>query len=63
MKYTIIIPESYQAHRANRLPNPEFATHTEAIRNALAISKACGKGVEIQRSPKPYKAKEIVLHG
>lgn len=63
MKYTVILPEAYQAHRASRLANPEFATHQEAVRNALAISKACGRGVEIQRSPKPYKSTEIVLHG
>lgn len=61
MKYIVILPECYQAHRPARLANPEFKNHQEAVRNAIAISKVTGVGVEIKRFPKPYTRKEMVL--
>lgn len=61
MKYIVILPECYQAHRPARLANPEFKDHQEAVRNAIAISKVTGVGVEIKRFPKPYTRKEMVL--
>ncbi|HCY74235.1 MAG TPA: hypothetical protein DHU75_09350 [Rikenellaceae bacterium] len=61
MKYIVILPECYQAHRPARLANPEFKDHREAVRNAIAISKVTGVGVEIKRFPKPYTRKEMVL--
>lgn len=61
MKYIVILPECYQAHRSARLANPEFKDHQEAVRNAIAISKVTGVGVEIRRFPKPYTRKEMVL--
>lgn len=61
MKYIVVLPECYQAHRPARLANPEFKDRQEAVRNAIAISKVTGVGVEIKRFPKPYKNKEMVL--
>ena len=63
MKYIVILPECYQEHRSVRLENPEFKDHRQAIVNALAISKATGVGIEIQRYPKPYANREMVLSG
>ncbi len=61
MKYIVILPECYQAYRPARLANPEFKDHKEAVRNAIAISRVTGVGVEIKRYPKPYTRKEMVL--
>ena len=61
MKYIVILPECYQENRPERLANPEFKDHKEAVRNAIAISKVTGMGIEIQRYPKPYTNKEMVL--
>lgn len=61
MKYIVVLPECYQAHRPARLANPEFKNHQDAVRNAIAISKVTGVGVEIKRFPKPYGKKEMVL--
>ena len=61
MKYIVILPECYQAHRPARLANPEFKDHQKALSNAIAISRVTGVGVEIKRYPKPYKSKEMVI--
>ena len=61
MKYIVILPECYQKNRPERLANPEFKDHKEAVRKAIAISKATGRGIEIQRYPKPYAGKEMVI--
>lgn len=44
MKYIVILPECYQENRPARLANPEFKDHKEAVRKAIAISKATGRG-------------------
>lgn len=59
MKYVVIPPEGYSVRDGESL---EFNSHKEAVVCALAISKACRKGVEIQRFPTPYKSKEFVLN-
>ena len=61
MKYIVILPECYQENRPARLANPEFKDHKEDVRKAIAISKVTGMGIEIQRYPKPYASKEMVL--
>ena len=61
MKYIVILPECYQENRPEWLANPEFKDHKEAVRKAIAISKATGRGIEIQRYPKPYVGKEMVM--
>ena len=61
MKYIVILPECYQENRPERLANPEFKDHKEAVRKAIAVSKATGRGIEIQRYPKPYVGKEMVI--
>ena len=61
MKYIVILPECYQENSLARMANPEFKDHKEAVRKAIAISKATGRGIEIQRYPKPYASKEMVL--
>lgn len=58
-KYIVIPPKEYKAKHRESF---EFESHKDAVICALAVSKACRKGVEIQRFPIPYKSKEVVLN-